>query len=375
MADILVIGGGFAGVKVLQILGRAGLGNRTTLVDQRDRFEFLPLLPDVLGLRLRPEVMSIPFSRLSGRYGFSFQQDRIHEVDIHRREARGAEETFTWKYLVLAHGAVTSFHGNENARRRALRLRYLAHILELQKALSDSRTAALVIAGGGYTGVEAASQAVRFAEKTGRNLQVSILEINDTILHARPQWMQRYMQERLQRMGVRIVTGTTVHQIDGRRVVLSDGTEIQDAVVLWSAGVNVPDLIPGANSDRKGRVVTDSCLRVAPGCYVLGDAAHFGKEDEKPLFMTAGLSLQQGKYAARSIRRELRGRPVKPYRPRYLGFLIPLADGTGAGRILGINVKGAPVSMLHHLVSFTRNFGPGTRRPYLADLLREGIRM
>jgi NADH dehydrogenase len=79
----------------------------------------------------------------------------------------------------------------------------------------------------------------------------------------------------------------------------------------------------GAQLDRLGRVIVEPDLTVAghPDILILGDLASFSHGRDGPLPAVAPVAIQQGQYAAKSIRARLCGRAVSPFRYHNRGML------------------------------------------------------
>ena len=60
---------------------------------------------------------------------------------------------------------------------------------------------------------------------------------------------------------------------------------------------------------------------------------------------------------------------MKPYKPRDLGIVIPLANNRGCSRALGVNIKGRLPVWLHYLMSDFRSFGQNNRLKILKAML------
>jgi NADH dehydrogenase len=116
----------------------------------------------------------------------------------------------------------------------------------------------------------------------------------------------------LEALGVRVWTSSPVTRIDASGVEV--GRErIEAATTLWAAGVQASPLgkALGLAVDRHGRILVgpDLALPDHPEVFVLGDQAHVAGPGGAPLPGLAPVAMQQGRFAARTIRTELRGRP------------------------------------------------------------------
>jgi NADH dehydrogenase len=122
---------------------------------------------------------------------------------------------------------------------------------------------------------------------------------------------------RLTRLGVKVVTGVKVENVDEQGVV-AGRKRTPSATVLWTAGVAASPLpkMLGTKTDRAGRALVDPFLKVvdAPGVYVVGDAASV-MQSGHPVPGVAQAAIQEGRYVGRLIAEELEGRKVKrPFR-------------------------------------------------------------
>ncbi|HET6426449.1 MAG TPA: FAD-dependent oxidoreductase, partial [Planctomycetaceae bacterium] len=139
-------------------------------------------------------------------------------------------------------------------------------------------------------------------------------------------------------------TNSAVTKID------SDGVEIgaeriRAATVLWAAGVKASSLSQtlGCPTDRQGRVIVEPDLSLPghPHVFVAGDQAAFTHQTQKSLPGTAPVAMQQGRYLARLIRRELSGQPREPFRFHDKGQMATIGRSraiveTGRWRFTGV---------------------------------------
>ena len=86
---------------------------------------------------------------------------------------------------------------------------------------------------------------------------------------------------------------------------------IQSATVLWAAGVQASPLgrDSGLEVDRQGRILVepDLSIKAFPEVFVAGDQANCSHQNNKPLPGIAPVAIQQGKYLAKTIRKDIQG--------------------------------------------------------------------
>ena len=120
--------------------------------------------------------------------------------------------------------------------------------------------------------------------------------------------------KRLEKLGVKVMTGAMVEHVDEHGVIVG-GNRIESATVLWTAGVAPSAVVKmlGANSDRAGRPFVGALLNLPgnPRVFVVGDAAA-ATQDGRPLPGVAQVAIQQGRYVGRVISAELKGSKQPP---------------------------------------------------------------
>ncbi len=408
--------------------GGAKAGRRVraevVLLDPKSRCEMLPLLPDIAVGRIGSAAGGSSHRALAAQHGYRFVQNALTEVDLrnHRVTLGAAGQTLAYDFLLLSHGGQVAFYGNESAARYATPLRSLGDAMLIRKRLAKAVQAAhptdaaqdshpgaaeagatLLVVGGGYTGVELATHLQAAARRAageargapesarggrrpaGRGLRVVLLEAGDEILAMQEPWMRRWAIKHLRRIGVEVVTGTTAENVAPHSVQLSDGTELSNVTTFWTAGMRVesplaPYLAHHAVAPG-GRLTVDEYLRVAPAppdahpdtVFAAGDAAAY-EHNGATLPPASYIAAQQGGRAADNILRAAAGRPLRPYRPIVHGFVIPVAGGSGCGRIHGVPLIGRPVAAVHYLAAVARAHTPAQRATILRDLLRRRAR-
>ena len=99
---------------------------------------------------------------------------------------------------------------------------------------------------------------------------------------------------------------------------------------------------------------------------------HQVEEGDQPLRMSVQFSLLGGRAAAGNVVRSILARPLKPFRPRDPGYLVPLGPGRAAGVVLGVPIKGRTPLALHYAMCILRSWGWRSRWDVLRGLLRPG---
>ena len=339
MRKVLIIGGGFAGMNAAK-----GLGNiadlEVTVVDRTNYHLFQPLLYQVAMAGLSPADIAAPIrTMLAGYRNIRVLEGEVCGFDFEHNTVRTDFGELPFDYLVLACGAQHSYFGHDEWEEFAPGLKSLEQATEIRRRVllayehaerSESpaerkRLLTFVVVGGGPTGVELAGaigEMSRFTlARDFRNIdaklaRIILVEAGPRILPSFEEGLAARATRDLEHLGVQVWTHSAVTGIDADGVAMG-GERIHTATVLWAAGVKASPLGQSAGFpvDRSGRVLVEKDLSVPghPNIFVAGDQACFLHETGKSLPGTAPVAMQQGRYLARLIRGELKGRPREPF--------------------------------------------------------------
>ncbi len=371
MNRVVIVGGGFGGLAAAGRLHRSGIKVDCTLIDQKATSDFLPALPDVIGGRIAPRFLAYPLDRLGRKLGFTFARDTVVSLDVANRLVKTSTQTFRYDYLIIASGSGTNFYGREDIKECAYTLDSARDASKLASALKEKSYKAIVIVGGGYTGVEVATNARVFLRRRGWHKEIIIVEARPALLGNLPDWIRDYVQTNLASLDITIMLDTLVDKVAGNEVTLSSGKRVSNELLIWTAGVRTSDFIQNLAAEKspQGRLEVDEYLRLDERCFVAGDAAGFSYQG-RPLRMAVQFALSQGTCAADNVLRLISGAPLRAYSPTDLGYVVPMANGKSCGVVMGINIKRALPTLLHYFMCILRSRGIKNRLGILHQLLR-----
>lgn len=395
--DILVLGGGFAGLAAVRELvrrRRRGADIRIRLVDKMFHSIFYPLLPALVSGMVRPEHLVYPFRPFCRRHGVLFLQAEVKEIRLDAGQVVTSAGTLAYDGLIIALGCETNYFGRGELRAKTFSIHTVRSALEIAREATTlvenveiggdpEGRAHVLIVGGGYSGFEVAGEIAELIHARTMHpyarlrelIDIAILEINDRVLPHSSDKIREWVVAMARQYDIRVATRTTVREFPGdRTVVLSDGQLLRNAMIIWTPGV-----APGpvcANLDvpkiRGGLLAVDAHLAVPghPGAFAAGDVAGAVPPGRgEPLYMAVQFALCGGRTAARNAIRSLRGAPLEIFDPRDLGYVVPMAPGEGVGRILGREVRGKLPYWLHFVMSTARSWGGANKREVVYDFL------
>jgi NADH:quinone reductase (non-electrogenic) len=373
---ILILGGGFGGVhaavtleKLLAREIREG-SVELALINRDNYMVFQPMLPEVIsgsiGLldTISPIRRLCPNTRLYTR--------TVESIDLLRHRVLAAPGigsracSLEYDQLVIALGNVTSFAGQPGLAEHALPFKDLGDALALRNrtihALEEadietdaSARAALltfVVAGGGFSGVEAVAELndfVRAAARSFRHVQpeeirVVLLHAGELILPELPRSLAEFAQRLLARRGIEVRLDTRLEGATAGTALLADGERIA-CRTLVSTVPSMPNPLVAMLPCKKerGRIVVDPSLEVPdhPGVWAAGDCAWIiDARTAEPCPPTAQHATRQGRCVARNIVATLRGREREPFSFKALGKIGSLGHHCAVADILGVKLSG-----------------------------------
>lgn len=346
---MLIVGGGFAGLACSQRLPARDFD--VTLIDRRRDFEYLPGLHELLSGRRRAAQLRLPLAALQQRRGHRFRRADVTAVDPRRRTLRlagGAE--LQGDYLVLSPGSVEAGAGVPGVAEHAFTLRSVADGLALQRrlrALRRERAAAgrsaprVLVAGAGWTGLEALGELLRGG--AGAPLDLHLVDAASQVLPGAAPGVSAFLEQRCREQGVSLHLGRAVERLTAKTVFLEGGQRLRAQLVLWAVGAATPALLRRglAPAPAGPQVQGDLSLPGHPQCFVAGD----GADTARSLKRQAYHALDMGAQAAQNIRRLAAGRRSRAFRPLPRPSLLAFGD-SGAVLIAGHRaLAGQPLAL------------------------------
>jgi NADH dehydrogenase len=362
---VVIVGGGFGGLKAALALGRSGRVE-VLLLDKRNHHLFQPLLYQVATATLNPSDIAVPIRQVLARYrNVSVLMENVLSVDLAGKAVATDSGRHPYDYLILAAGASHSYFGHPEWEELAPGLKTIEQALEIRRRVltafeqaeketdpaAQARLMTFVVIGGGPTGVEMAGAlselahaivASDFRHLRNERLKVILLQGGDRVLPQFAPPLSAKAKAALEKKGVEVRLDRIAREITPQGVRLDDGL-IPAANVIWAAGVKPAPLNKtlGAPLDREGRVIVgpDLSLPGHPEAFAIGDQAHFDTP-HGPLPGLAPVAMQQGVHAARLILDGLAGRPRRPFKYLDKGTMAVIGRNYAVTDFHGLRIGG-----------------------------------
>jgi NADH dehydrogenase len=332
---IVIVGAGFAGMyaalsaaRLRDIQGATPETLEIVLVAPEPTLVVRPRLYET-----RPETLTAPLQDLLKAIDVVYLQGSVEAVDTQSRAVKVAgtertEQTIVYDRLVIATGSQLFRPDIPGLAQYGFSVDQLSDAIKLDQHLHDlarqppsQMRDTVVVAGGGFTGIEVATEMpARLRAILGRNVnpRVIIVERNAAIAPDMGTGPRPHIEDSLHVLGVEKRLGVAVTSLGKSGVTLSSGEHIECATVIWAAGMHASPLtgqIP-ADRDTSGRLLVDRELHVASlnGVFATGDAAKALCDDKGTYaLMSCQHATRMGAFAGNNAAAELLGVPTKPY--------------------------------------------------------------
>lgn len=359
---IVIIGGGFAGIKTLHALYKNP--NLTiTLINDEDTFRYGATIWRATTGYLK-ETSYLPIEDLIPQAdNVTFIQDVAVKID--RQEqivTTKSNKQYKYDYCVIGLGVVTSYFGIKGLEDYSYTIKsskgfdafrqHLHQAVTSQHALDKN----YIVVGAGPTGVELAAALKTYLKEVAKHHKIRKNKVNVTLVEAAPRVLptlskkaSRAALRRLRKLNVNVMTAKTVKS-ETKNTLSVDNMSIPTQTVLWTAGVtNNPFFNTNADQfdlNERKRVIVDSNLRVDQHTFVIGDSA-------STLYSGLALTaLHNASYVSRVITRDIKGLQTPPYKPLKPVTIIPIGNNWSIFQWRSVIFSGRFASLLRTLYDF-----------------------
>lgn len=330
---VVIIGGGFGGLKAAKVLADYADLVDVTLIDKRNYHLFQPLLYQVATAGLSPADIATPIRNvLSDAKNVTVYMDEIKSVNPLINSFEAGTVSSKYDYIILACGATHSYFGKDHWEEFAPGLKTLEMATEIRRRILMAFESAekeadknrqkewltFVVVGGGPTGVEMAGAISEIARQTmeadfrnidPKDTRVILIEAGKRVLASFNETLSTDAKADLKNLGVEVLNEARVTDINANGVVLIDAAGVEQKIasktVVWAAGVKPSPINATLNVplDKSGRIIVSKKLSVEnyPNLFVIGDQAHFDAAEGKVLPGLAPVAIQMGGHAAKNI--------------------------------------------------------------------------
>ena len=238
MRNIVILGGGFGGVRAARDLARKvdTAAWRIILIDRNNFHGYTPLYYEIAAAYLGADEPSeetlrscstIPLARVLPP-AVEFVQGEVCGIDYCRQTVQLTDATvIAFEYLVVALGAVPDYFGIPGLETFAHTFLTVPCALAIHRAMRvrmeaarHGKQIAFMVGGGGPSGVEFAAELAHFLHKQEARgviakgaMSVILVEASSRVLGLLPLKASQYAHKRLAWLGVRVMLDTCIKSV------------------------------------------------------------------------------------------------------------------------------------------------------------------
>jgi NADH dehydrogenase len=344
MRHIIIIGGGFAGINLIERLSKKN-ECEITLVDKNNYNFFPPLLYQLSTGFLEVSNISYPFRKLLRRKNnVNFHLGELRKVVPSENKVILSTGELTYDYLVFATGTTTNYFGMDNVKKNALPMKTVNDALALRNHIlkqvelaaitkdkkEQNKLLNIVVVGSGPTGVEISGMLADMKKdilpkdypeiiKNKADANIYLVDGLDAVLKPMSVKSQKDSLQALTEMGVMIRLNMQVKDYSNDVVTFANGTTIETKTLIWAAGVTgmVFEGLPPECYGRGKRLIVDEYNRLKGlnNIFAIGDTSIQSHELKYPNGhpQMAQVAIQHGLNLAENFESILRGKFLKPF--------------------------------------------------------------
>ena len=368
---IIIVGGGFAGVKCAGTLTKklSGEDYEIVLFNSENYMVFQPLLAEVVGSSITPESVAVPLRQMLPKV--TCRTEDITLIDLKSSFVRyltneGYGGDMYYDHLVISVGSEVNLGIIPGMADHSFPLRTVGDAITLRYHVMEQLENAevcddyerkrwylsFIVVGGGFSGVEVAGEindlvkdSARYYKNFGKDdFKVILIHSRDQILPEVTSKLRDFAKDKMEKAGITVKLSKRVTYVTPEGVGLKDGSLISGATVVCTVGNTTSAIIKSLDIEKeKGRVVTSGDMKVIgfENVWAIGDCAKivntYNNEESPP---TGQFAERQGRQTAQNIIRSFEGKETKPFYFRPIGQLCAIGGHNAVAELFGLHLSG-----------------------------------
>ena len=384
MKKVIVIGGGYGGLRAVEHLsGIEGL--HITLIDkhpyhylQTEAYGYIAGRFDLHGVAIDLKNWCLGFKKW-----VEFVHDEVRLVDLENKTVHLSETKLHYDYAIMAIGAETNFFSFiEGLRENSFGVKKLQNAFNFRTAfegllyskvedpLNETKGVLnIAIGGAGLSGVEIAAEMADVIKKhtqsigtSTQEIKIHLIDASTTILPGMSDFIVSRTCERLEELGIEIMTDAFIEKVDASRIHFKDGRVLDFFFMIFTGGIKVPSfkLSQEVEKNNIGQFIVDKymCIPDEPSIFAIGDCVEIRDAKGAILAPTAQTAERSAEYAAQCIKKKLEGKELRPFDASIDGVFVALGGKYAVGEMFKIiKVKGYTAYLLKKLITYTYYIG------------------
>lgn len=370
---IVIVGAGYGGVltakKLARRIKKVNPIIELVIIDKNPFHTMLTELHEVAADRVPEEAVKISLQKIFSGRPVKVIQDEVTRCDFNEKVVYAKEQAVPYDYLVIGTGSKPTFFGVEGAETYSHKLWSYEDAVGLKEHIQKCFRAAatekdlmkrqqlltFITVGAGFTGVEMIGELAEWAPKLCKvhdvpreSLRLIVIDQLPKILPIFPDHLIEKAVNRLERLGVEVITSATIQRITSEGIDLKEGDAIDSHTVIWAAGVESSELLTQSNLSKagRGRIMTNQYLQSVDydTVYAVGDNIYYIPEgEEKPVPQMVENAEHSSETVAHNILADIKNKDKESYQPKFHGAMVCIGGRYGLahlglpGRFFGLS--------------------------------------
>lgn len=336
MRRLVILGGGYGGLKVLQnvINNRLPEDVEITLIDKNPYHSLKTEFYTIAAGTCADKDVRLQFPK-NDQVNYVFSE--VKKIDVEKEEVtiKKGDRIIPYDYLVIALGCEDNYHGVRGAEEFTESVQSFSKARKTGLAVGNLKAYGQVsVVGAGLSGIEVASE----IRESRPDLNIRLLDRGSAVLSAFDPKIQEHVHQWFKDNDVEVLHHANVEYVE-KDGVCNNGICYVNDVTIWTAGVKPHWLVRSLpfKKDRHDKVIVNEFFQVPekPNIYVIGDCA---SSEFSPSAQLAG---QQGERVADVlIAVTANQQPKKPAPIRLKGTLGSLGKTDGFGSMFQWSITG-----------------------------------
>ena len=379
MKKIVILGGGFGGVRSALLLRKKIQDAEIVLIDKNSYHSYTPSLYEVAtafkgGLLVKNDLEGRHFksdigSAIAFPFSDIFKNKNIltihHPVEkINAKQDKvilrdGSEVKFD--YLVVALGSESNYFNIPGAEKYCLPLKTVGEALEIRdqvrKVFLDSRESRkdinITVIGAGLSGFEVTTEMTRYVEKLKKEYSMQDVRVDITVVEAADYVLSMCSSEfckkasaRLKDLGVKVIVSKKIVKVEYGKMYFDGGGSLETDIQIWSCGVSGSSVLQASTGlgemNKRGQVVVSEYLSSTDksNIFFVGDCAGFSESGTGVVApQTAWAAEQEASTVAYNIWAILSGKTPRTHKVTMLGMVA-----SAGGKCAIVSIRGRVIT-------------------------------
>ena len=384
MKKVLVIGGGYGGLRAIETLSKY----KDVAITLIDKNPYHYLQTEAYGyIAGQFDMHDVAIDLKSWCEGFKGNVEFIHEeatsINFEEKSVHLSETDLLYDYLIVATGAKTNFFSFiEGLRENSYGVKNLQRAYNFRKEfenliytkLQDEQGANegeinIAIGGAGLSGVEVAAEMAYVLQSysktigdTAREISINLIDGSETFRPGMVDYLIASTQGRLEELSIKILTVACMHNIDASHIHFKNGEKLPYSFMIFTGGIKAAalnDTIENKKNSINQLIATPELnVQGQKDVFAIGDCVEIKDAEGNVLPPTAQIAEKSAEYVAKTIRQRIDGVESQAFDADIEGIFIALGGKYAVGEIFKyIKVKGYAAYLLKKAITYAYYLG------------------